>query len=86
MGSEKGRGKTTLKGHDAFVTAVATAPDGKYAVSGSDDNTLKVWDLEQGVIVSNFTGDSSFQTCYISQDGESIVAGDSLGKMHFFFI
>ena len=35
------------------------------------------------VIVSSFTGDSSFLTCEISPDGESIVAGDALGKMHF---
>ncbi len=66
------------------MNAVAITPDGKYAVSGSNDKTLKVWDLEQGVIVSNFIGDNSFQTCCISSDGESFVAGDSLGKMHFF--
>ena len=83
---ESGEEKTTLKRHDYWVPAVAITPDGKYAVSGSNDKTLKLWDLEQGVIVSNFTGDSSFQTCYISQDCESIVAGDSLGKMHFFHL
>jgi WD40 repeat protein len=74
----------TLEGHDVWVNAVAITPDGKYAVSAANDKTLKVWDLEQGVIVSNFTGDSSFQTCYISPYGESIVADDFLGKMHFF--
>ena len=30
------------------VRAVAVTPDGRRAVSGSDDRTLKVWDLEQG--------------------------------------
>ncbi|GAB4295508.1 MAG: hypothetical protein Fur0025_32710 [Oscillatoriaceae cyanobacterium] len=38
----------TLTGHNGSVTAVALTPDGKIAVSGSGDKTLKVWDLAQG--------------------------------------
>ncbi len=81
---ERGEEKTTLKGHDNWVNAVAITRDGRYAISASSDKTLKVWDLEQGIIISNFTGDSPFLACCISPNGESIVAGDSLGKMHFF--
>ena len=83
---EKGEEKITLRGHDVWVNAVIITPDGKYVVSASNDCTLKVWDLGQGVIISNFTGDSSFQTCDISPDGESIVAGDASGKIHFLHI
>ncbi|MEB3830228.1 NB-ARC domain-containing protein, partial [Phormidium sp. CCY1219] len=35
----------TLTGHSARVNAVAITPDGTGAVSASDDNTLKLWDL-----------------------------------------
>jgi WD40 repeat protein len=35
----------TLEGHDGPVDAVALTPDGRLAVSGSVDRTLKVWDL-----------------------------------------
>lgn len=38
----------TLTGHAGRVRAVATTPDGRRAVSASDDHTLKVWDLESG--------------------------------------
>jgi WD40 repeat protein len=31
-----------------MVSAVAVTPDGRRAVSGSHDHTLKVWDLETG--------------------------------------
>ena len=37
----------TLTGHSDMVRAVSVTQDGKYAVSASSDNTLKVWDLKQ---------------------------------------
>jgi WD40 repeat protein len=80
---KKGEEKMTLKGHNDPVNAVAITPDGKYAISASDDKTLKIWDLEKGALVSNFIGNSSFLTCDTSPDGETIVAGDASGKIHF---
>ncbi len=38
----------TLVGHTAPVAAVAVTPDGRLAVSGSEDKTLHVWDIENG--------------------------------------
>jgi tricorn protease-like protein len=37
-----------LRGHNANVGAVAFCPDGKRAVSGGDDTTVVLWDLEKG--------------------------------------
>ena len=31
--------------HSSYVTSVAFSPDGTQIVSGSDDRTIKVWDL-----------------------------------------
>jgi WD40 repeat protein len=36
-----------LKGHTDGVWSVAVTPDGKTVVSGSYDNTLRVWDLPE---------------------------------------
>jgi WD40 repeat protein len=38
----------TLTGHKGGVTSVAFAPDGKLLVSGSEDNTVWVWDVQTG--------------------------------------
>jgi WD40 repeat protein len=73
----------TLRGHSGSVRAVAVTPDGKKAVSGSGDLTLKVWDLEKGVAIATFTGDWPIQCCAIGPDGITIVAGESSGRVHF---
>src|SRR5258706_2840108 len=35
-----------LTGHNGWVNSVAVSPDGKWAASGSEDETVKSWDLE----------------------------------------
>ena len=34
-----------LNAHSQLITSVAFSPDGTKIVSGSDDQTIKVWDL-----------------------------------------
>ncbi len=58
-------------------------PDGKQAVSASDDDTLKVWDLERGKCITSFTGDAPFSSCDLSPDRVTFVAGDVVGGVHF---
>ena len=46
-----GREVLTLRGHTAGVICVAFSPDGRHLVSGSIDNTARIWDatpLEPG--------------------------------------
>jgi len=37
--------RITLEGHTEWVFSVAWSPDGSQLCSGSDDNTLRLWDL-----------------------------------------
>jgi hypothetical protein len=41
-------GLCTLTGHSGIVWSVAYSPDGKHVVSGSDDETVRVWDSQTG--------------------------------------
>ena len=38
----------TLRGHESNVSSVAFSPDGKRIASGSQDDTVKVWDAATG--------------------------------------
>ena len=43
----------------ADVTSVAFSPDGKWALSGSYDNTVRLWDCQTGQELRSFLGHSS---------------------------
>ena len=51
-----GRQVQTLTGHSGRVRSVAFSPNGNRVVSGSDENLVKIWDIETGVQVSSFVG------------------------------
>jgi WD40 repeat protein len=65
----------TLTGHSESVTAVAITPDGLQAVSASEDETLKVWDLARGQELHTLTGHSnSVNAVAITPDGFQAVS------------
>ena len=43
-------------GHSGWVTSVSFSPDGNRIVSGSNDETLRVWDVTTGAIISTMEG------------------------------
>ncbi|KAF7360002.1 WD40 repeat-like protein [Mycena venus] len=67
-----------FEGHSDTVTGVAFSPDGERIVSGSHDNTLRVWNSRTGALVAGPIqhGDKVWSVAF-SPDGEQIVSGSA---------
>src|SRR5262249_5912677 len=48
----------TFTGHSGIVRSVAFSPDGRTALSASDDRTLKLWEVATGEELRTFTAHS----------------------------
>ncbi|KIL55742.1 hypothetical protein M378DRAFT_90412 [Amanita muscaria Koide BX008] len=66
-----------LGGHDDVVKSVAFSPDGKLAVSGSKDKTIRIWNTEIGVLERGplYGHSGGVNSVAFSPDGKQIVSG-----------
>ena len=70
----------TLRGHIYSVNTATFSPDGKYIVSASNDNTLKIWDTTNGKCIKTLEGHTDdVHSANFSPDGKYIVSA-SLDK------
>jgi WD40 repeat protein len=73
----------TFIGHTDLVWSVSFSPDGQYALSGSFDKTLKLWDVNSGVEIHSFRGHTdAVRSVAFSPDGRYALSGsdDSMIK------
>ncbi|MEH2421798.1 MAG: serine/threonine-protein kinase [Nostoc sp.] len=68
----------SLKGHSSDVNSVAFSPDGKTLASGSDDQTIKLWNLASGQEIHTLEGHSNWiWTVAFSPDGKTLASGSA---------
>ncbi|KAG4428260.1 hypothetical protein IFR05_016256 [Cadophora sp. M221] len=66
----------TLEGHTDGVTSVVFSPDGKQVVSGSRDQTVRLWDAATGKRLQTLEGHADGVTSVaFSPDGKQVVSG-----------
>jgi WD40 repeat protein len=73
------------------VWAVAVTPDGQWAISGSDDKTLRAWDLEHTILWAmlhreRFTcfvidQEETFNKVWVTADGQRLISGSPRGAL-----
>jgi len=66
----------TLKGHEGSVWSVTFSPDGKFLASGSEDYTVKVWEVGSWREVATLKGHGSVvKSVTFSPDGKFLASG-----------
>jgi WD40 repeat protein/serine/threonine protein kinase len=65
----------TFEGHTSWVHAVALTSDGRVAISGSGDGTLRAWDLESNRSVRSFARHRGpIRAVAITPDGRRVIS------------
>jgi serine/threonine protein kinase len=67
---------STLMEHRGEVNTVVVSPDGKTIISGSDDRTIKIWDLSSQKLLRTLKGHTDWvYDIAISADSQTLVSG-----------
>jgi WD40 repeat protein len=68
----------TFEGHTASVQSVCLSADGRWALSGSDDKTLRFWEVATGQCVRTFEEHTSWvNSVCLSADGRWALSGST---------
>jgi WD40 repeat protein len=71
-----------MTGHKAEIYAAAFSPDGARAVTGSDDNTLKLWSVKDGKEIATLSGHKDkVRTVVVSPVDGTIFSGSQDGDI-----
>jgi len=70
-----------LMGHEGLVISAIFSPDGTRIITASKDKTARIWDAASGLELGCLSFDASLTALDFIQN--SIVMGDSLGRLHY---
>ena len=72
----------TLSGHTSDINSVSFSPDGKLLASGSDDETIRLWDVSTGQTLHTLDEHESYvNSVSFSPDGKLLASGSEDGTV-----
>ncbi|MBC8481939.1 MAG: WD40 repeat domain-containing protein [Planctomycetes bacterium] len=73
---------TLLEGHTKGVTSISFSPDGSLLASGSDDNTIRLWNVESRESIATLEGHTDdVNSVSFSPDGSLLASGSNDGTI-----
>lgn len=68
----------SLQGHTGPIHALSLSPDGRWIATGSEDQTIRIWDLSDGTLQTQLSGHRGAVRCLcFSADSERLLSGGS---------
>jgi len=65
-----------FKGHEKVILSLAFSPNGKLLASGSEDQTINIWDVKSGKVLQTLKEHKGpVQTLAFSPDGKTLASG-----------
>ncbi len=75
-GSQNRRTRTLSSGDNFCVNSVAFSPNGRFGLSGSRDETVRLWDISNGNFVRDYNlHNAEVTSIAYSKDGKYMVSG-----------
>jgi WD40 repeat protein len=74
------RSTALFRGHADVVWSVAFRPDGKMLASGSNDKTIKLWDVASGASTATLACRFPVGSVAFSPDGQTLASGGGAGS------
>ncbi len=82
-----GRTLRRLQGHEDAILCLATRFDGKVAITGGRDKTLKLWDVDSGGLLGTLEGHTAAVTCAcITLDGKYAFSGSADKSINMWYL
>eukprot|EP00980_Cylindrotheca_fusiformis_P014952 scaffold4095_cov117-Cylindrotheca_fusiformis.AAC.9 len=79
--SKQGQPVLELEGHNGNVTSLGFQRDGRYLYSGSEDGTIKLWDLRNPKYSRSFNAEAQVRSVCLRVDQDEIISGDANGNV-----
>ncbi len=83
---QSGMALRTFTGHWAGVNALAFSPDDALLATASEDKSILLWSVKDGVLIGKPSGEAHAQpivAMQISPDGSTLISADSAGTLKF---